>query len=63
LLAFSFFNMIVALLLVHTSQFFTLNETGGWVLELQGILLGAAIVVALLAAGRYSAGGAAGRRN
>jgi putative oxidoreductase len=56
-------NMIVALLLVHTSQFFTLNETGGWALELQGMYLGAAIVVALLGAGRYSVGGTAGRWN
>jgi putative oxidoreductase len=56
-------NMVVALLLVHTSQFFTLNETGGWALELQGMYLGAAIVVALLGAGRYSVGGTAGRWN
>jgi putative oxidoreductase len=56
-------NMIVALLLVHTSQLFTVNETGGWALELQGMYLGGAIVVALLGAGRYSIGGAAGRWN
>jgi putative oxidoreductase len=56
-------NMIVALLLVHTSQFFTLNETGGWALELQGMYLGAALAVALLGAGRYSIGGTAGRFN
>ena len=56
-------NMIVALLLVHTKQFFTLNETGGWALELQGMYLGAAVAVALLGAGRYSLGGAAGRFN
>lgn len=56
-------NMIVALMLVHTSQFFTLNETGGWALELQGMYLGAAVTVALLGAGRYSLGGATGRFN
>jgi putative oxidoreductase len=56
-------NMIVALLLVHTSQLFTVNETGGWALELQGMYLGGAIVVALLGAGRYSIGGTAGRWN
>jgi putative oxidoreductase len=56
-------NMIVALLLVHTSQFFSLNETGGWALELQGMYLGSAIAVALLGAGRYSLGGAEGRFN
>jgi len=56
-------NMIVALMLVHTRQFFTLNDTGGWALELQGMYLGAAITVALLGAGRYSVGGVSGRFN
>lgn len=56
-------NMIVAVLLVHTSQVFTLNETGGWALELQGMFLIASLAVALLGAGRYSLGGAAGRFN
>jgi putative oxidoreductase len=56
-------NMFVALLLVHTSQFFTLNETGGWALELQAMYLTGAIVVALLGAGRYSFGGTAGPWN
>jgi putative oxidoreductase len=56
-------NMIVALLLVHTKQFFTLNEQGGWALELQGMYLAGALAVALLGAGRYSIGGRAGRFN
>jgi putative oxidoreductase len=56
-------NMIAAILLVHTSQFFTLNNTGGWALELQGMFLAASLSVALLGAGRYSVGGAAGRYN
>jgi len=56
-------NMIVAVLLVHTSQFFTLNETGGWALELQGMFFFAAVAVALLGAGRYSIGGVNGRLN
>jgi putative oxidoreductase len=56
-------NMIVALLLVHTKQFFTLNEQGGWALELQGMYLAGALAVALLGAGRYSLGGSAGRFN
>jgi putative oxidoreductase len=56
-------NMIVALMLVHTRQFFTLNDTGGWALELQAMYLGAAVAVALLGAGRYSVGGVAGRFN
>jgi len=56
-------NMIVALLLVHTKQFFTLSDTGGWALELQGMYLGTAVALALLGAGRYSIGGVGGRFN
>ena len=56
-------NMVVAVLLVHTSQFFSLNETGGWALELQGTYLFTAVAVALLGAGRYSVGGIGGRFN
>lgn len=56
-------NMVVAVLLVHTSQFFTLNDTGGWALELQGMFFFASLAVALFGAGRYSVGGAAGRFN
>ena len=56
-------NMVVAVLLVHTAEFFTRNQTGGWALELQGMLLAAALAVALLGAGRYSLGGTAGRFN
>jgi putative oxidoreductase len=56
-------NMIVAVLLVHTKQFFTMSETGGWALELQGMYFFAAIALALLGAGRYSVGGRAGKWN
>jgi len=56
-------NMIVAILLVHVPQFFTLSDTGGWALELQGLYIVAAVCVALLGAGRYSIGGAGGRWN
>jgi putative oxidoreductase len=56
-------NMIVALLLVHTAQFFTMSQTGGWALELQGFYLASAIAVALLGAGRYSLGGITGKWN
>jgi len=56
-------NMIVAVLLVHTSQFFTINETGGWALELQGMYFFTALAIALLGAGRYSVGGINGRFN
>jgi putative oxidoreductase len=56
-------NMVVAVLLVHTKQFFTMSETGGWALELQGMYFFAAIALALLGAGRYSIGGRAGKWN
>ena len=56
-------NMTVAVLLVHTSQFFTLTKTGGWALELQAMYFASALAVALLGAGRFSFGGAAGKWN
>ncbi|MET0857715.1 MAG: DoxX family protein [Telluria sp.] len=56
-------NMVVAVLLVHTGQFFTINDTGGWALELQGMFFIAAVAVALLGAGRYSVSGVNGRYN
>ena len=56
-------NMVVAVLLVHTSQFFTLDKTGGWALELQGMYFFTALAIALLGAGRYSVGGVGGRYN
>lgn len=56
-------NMVVAVLLVHTAEFFTMSKTGGWALELQGMFFFAALAVALLGAGRYSVGGRAGKWN
>jgi len=56
-------NMIVAVLLVHVPQLFTLADSGGWALELQGLYLVVAVCVALLGAGRYSLGGVYGRWN
>ena len=56
-------NMIFAVFLVHTGQIFTMAQTGGWALELQGMYLASALSVALLGAGRYSVGGTGGRWN
>ena len=56
-------NMVVAVLLVHTGELFSRNNTGGWALELQGMFLAGALAVALLGAGRYSLAGTAGRFN
>jgi putative oxidoreductase len=50
-------NMIVAILLVHVPRIFTLADSGGWALELQGLYVAVAIGVTLLGAGRYSVGG------
>ena len=56
-------NMVVAVALAHVSQLVTLSPTGGWALELQGFYLAVALAIALLGAGRYSAGGIDGRWN
>ena len=56
-------NMVFALYLVHVPQLFTLSQTGGWALELQGMYFMTAVAVALLGAGRFSVGGAGGRFN
>ena len=50
-------NMLVAFALVHLGQLGQLNDQGGWALELQGMYLVAAIAIALLGPGRYSANG------
>lgn len=57
------FNMGLAIYLAHASQLLSLTKTGGWALELQGLFLLGALVVALLGAGRFSLGGSHGRLN
>lgn len=46
-------NMLFAIGLVHGAEFFTLNQSGGWALELQGMFLFSAIAVALVGPGRF----------
>jgi putative oxidoreductase len=46
-------NMLFAIGLVHGAEFFTRNQTGGWALELQGMFLFTAIVIALIGPGHY----------
>jgi len=48
-------NMIVAVVLVHMSQLWTLNSHGGWALELQGMFLFGALAIMLLGSGRMAA--------
>ncbi|HWT71176.1 MAG TPA: DoxX family protein [Oxalicibacterium sp.] len=56
-------NMLFAVYLVHMKQIFTLNEQGGWALELQGMFLFSALALLCLGAGRFSLGGRGGRWN
>jgi putative oxidoreductase len=53
-------NMIVAVSLVHLEQIQTLNQGGGWALELQGMYFFGAICIMLLGAGRISIDGLLG---
>jgi len=56
-------NMLAAIFLAHRGDLLSLDKSGGWALELQGMFLFAAIAVSLLGAGRFSIGGAGGRWN
>jgi putative oxidoreductase len=56
-------NMLVAVALVHTGDLLTLSPGGAWALELQAFYLVTALAIALLGAGRFSAGGTDGRLN
>ncbi|WP_299435037.1 DoxX family protein [uncultured Maribacter sp.] len=49
------FNMLTAILMAHTGDIFTLNQFGGWGIELQGLYLFGAIAIFLLGAGKYAA--------
>ena len=42
-------NMVVAIVLMHQSQFLLLNSSGGWALELQAFYFFSALVVLLTA--------------
>ncbi|MBW8371692.1 MAG: DoxX family protein [Thiobacillus sp.] len=46
-------NMLFAIALAHTSELTSLNQTGGWALELQGMFLFSAIALVLLGPGRF----------
>ncbi len=56
-------NMVVAIGLAGSKYLFVINKTGGWALELEGMLLISALAVALLGAGRYSLGGSENKVN
>ena len=46
--------MLTAILMAHTGDIFTLNQFGGWGIELQGLYLFGAIVIFFLGAGKYA---------
>ena len=56
-------NMVVAVWLVHAGQLWSLTPNGGWAIELQALYLVVALGVALLGAGRFSAGRVGGLWN
>lgn len=56
-------TMAVALVLGHPNELFAMTNHGGLLLEVQWMFLLGALAVALVGAGRFSAGGMAGRWN
>lgn len=47
-------NMLFALVLAHTGDFFSLSEHGGWMIELQMFYLLSAVAVVFLGSGRLA---------
>jgi putative oxidoreductase len=47
-------NMLVALGLVHMKEIATLNQQGGWAIELQAMYLFTAVAIALIGPGRFA---------
>ena len=48
------FNMLIAILMAHTADIFSLNQNGGWGIELQGLYLFGAVSLIFLGAGKYA---------
>ncbi len=47
-------NCLVAALLVHAQDIFTLNEQGGWTVELLGLFFFGAVVLIFTGGGKYA---------
>ncbi len=47
-------NMIFAIMLSHSKQWFDLGRSGGWALELQGFFLLTGLVILLIGPGRFA---------
>jgi len=52
--AFYAINCISAILLAHSADLFTINQFGGWTIELLGLYLFGSIALFFTGAGRYS---------
>jgi putative oxidoreductase len=48
------FDMFMAILIVHSKEFFKLSESGGWMLELNAFYFFGAIAILFMGAGRLS---------
>lgn len=48
------FNMFMAILLVHSADFFAISEVGGWMLELNALYFFGAIAIIFFGSGRFS---------
>ena len=48
------FNFLIAILLAHSSDIFTLNQFGGWGIELQALYLFGSITLFFTGAGNYA---------
>ena len=55
------FNMLMTILVAHLDIALQRNEFGGWLIELNALLLLGGLAVALLGPGRYSLSGGVGR--
>lgn len=47
-------NMLFAIALVHRAEVMTINQTGGWSIELQAMFLFTAVALLLAGPGRYA---------
>lgn len=55
------FNMLMAIVLVQRAKIFTLNQGGGWTIELEMLFLLGAVAIFFLGSGRYAVSKGRGR--
>ncbi|WP_431167205.1 DoxX family protein [Tenacibaculum halocynthiae] len=47
-------NMFIAILMAHVSEIFSINQYGGWAIELQALYLFGSLSIMFLGAGKYA---------